>query len=258
MELQQINQRIAVVNSESKRLNNERQVLIGKRQTLEQQLSDLLATYEKDYGVKLTIDTIEAEVARVSALKEEEVSGVEMMLDLIKAGRYEEAERIASGAVDSHGIPVEPAQTAVPAQQTATVADDGAVKAERVEDETPIPASNPPVGDVPPAPPPQQSAGAPVPPDPVGKPPAPPTFAPPAPPVFAPPAEVAPPSPPAGQSAVAQDDRPAPPPPIQKPTAPLGTPKIGVPPAVGVPNQSGPMSFQAVLGGQAFNPQEGG
>ena len=55
MELQQINKRIAVVNGESKRLNNERQVLIGKRQTLEKQLSDLLSAYKNDYGVELTI-----------------------------------------------------------------------------------------------------------------------------------------------------------------------------------------------------------
>lgn len=238
MELQQINQRIAVVNGESKRLNNERQVLIGKRQTLEKQLSDLLSTYKNDYGVELTIDTIGAEVERVAKLKEEEVSAVETMLALIREGRYDDAEKMASGGVaTSQGVVQE-----VDISVTSTE--------EFAQEPEPAPAA-------PPTFTPTASEPAPV---------APPTFAPPvsptepvepsvpaAPPTFAPPA-----SPSAPPVAPPTGDRPAPPPPISKPKAPLGAPKLGASPTGGTAPQPGALSFQAVLSGKAFNPQEGG
>ena len=43
-----LNQRIAIANAESKRINNERQVNIGKRETLQQQLNSALQKYEAD------------------------------------------------------------------------------------------------------------------------------------------------------------------------------------------------------------------
>lgn len=238
MELQQINQRIAVVNGESKRLNNERQVLIGKRQTLEKQLSDLLSAYKNDYGVELTIDTIGAEVERVAKLKEEEVSAVETMLALIREGRYDDAEKMASGGVfHSQGV----------AQEVDTPA---ASTEEFAQEPEPAPAA-----------PPTFTPTAPEP-----APAAPPTFAPPvshtepvepsipaAPPTFAPPTSPSTPpvAPPTG-------DRPAPPPPISKPKAHLGASKLGASPTVDSAQQPGALSFQAVLSGKAFNPQEGG
>ena len=71
----------------------------------------------------------------------------------------------------------------------------------------------------------------------------------------------APPAPPVVPDATAPQpmDAPAPPPPIEKkPKQPLGTPKLGVPPQMGQTPQSSGMSFQAILSGQAFNPQQGG
>lgn len=240
MELQKINQRIAVVNGESKRLNGERQVLIGKRQALEKQLSDLLATYNKDYGVELTPETIEAEVARVSAMKEEEVANIEKMLALISEGRFEDAQAIADGASD--GGVVASAEAPAVAETTAHVEAPVVPPAAPVQSEQTVapPTFAPPAQ-------PEHTVAAPVQPE---QPVAPhiqsnlPTFEPPAPPT---------------QSSDT-DEVPAPPPPIQRstPKAPLGTPKIGVPPVVGTAGEAGPMSFQAVLSGQAFNPQAGG
>ena len=238
MELQQINKRIAVVNGESKRLNNERQVLIGKRQTLEKQLSDLLSAYKNDYGVELTIDTIGAEVERVAKLKEEEVSAVETMLALIREGRYDDAEKMASGGV-------------VHSQDVAQEVDTSAASTEEFDQEP----------ELAPAAPPTFTPTAPEP-----APASPPTFAPPvspteptepsvpaAPPTFDPPA-----SPSAPPVAPPTGDRPAPPPPISKPKAPLGAPKLDASPTVDSAPQPGALSFQAVLSGKAFNPQEGG
>lgn len=273
MELQKINQRIAVVNAESKRLNNERQVLIGKRQTLEKQLADLLAAYKKEYGVELTAETIEAEIARVSALKEKEVANIEAMLGLIKEGRYAEAEKLATAqsgietteapAVEEQPGPFQAESDSVSEQLVGVVSESAAeqpaqtvnpptfTKTPETDVVVPEPAA-PPTFTKPPEPAPAPAETT-----------MPPTFAPPPeddipapPPVFS-----APPKPkvaprPQPQPAVSDDAPPAPPPSF-KPKQPLGTPKIGVPPTVGA-SQPGGMSFQAILSGEAFNPQKGG
>lgn len=94
--IQEITQRIAASNAESKRLNNERNVNLGKKETLTAQLNNALARYSQQYGVALTVDNLEAETKRVLEEKEKETVKVETMIGLIKAGRYEEAEQIAN------------------------------------------------------------------------------------------------------------------------------------------------------------------
>lgn len=91
-----LNQRIAIANAESKRINNERQVNIGKRETLQQQLNSALQKYETDYGKKLSVDSLDAEISAVSTAKEKEIESIENMLTMIKEGRYAEAEAIVS------------------------------------------------------------------------------------------------------------------------------------------------------------------
>ena len=56
--LEQINSRIAVLNSTSQRVNNERQVNIGKKETLKKQLDDAIKLYQEKYGVALSVDTL--------------------------------------------------------------------------------------------------------------------------------------------------------------------------------------------------------
>lgn len=125
MELSQINQRIAVVNAESKRLNNERAVNIGKRETLEKQLADAIALYNSTYNTSITADDLGAEIQRVASEKEREVSNIENMLNLIKSGQFEEAQNMAvngvvegaSGVAPSsvvNGVVPSPVPSAVP------------------------------------------------------------------------------------------------------------------------------------------------
>lgn len=121
MELSQINQRIAVVNAESKRLNNERAVNIGKRETLEKQLADAIALYNSTYNTSITADDLGAEIQRVASEKEREVSNIENMLNLIKSGQFEEAQNMAVNGVVEEEVPnsavnvgVEGAKVAVP------------------------------------------------------------------------------------------------------------------------------------------------
>lgn len=94
MEITQLNQRIAVINGESKRLNDQRQVNIGRRDTLEKQINNALAQYQKTYGVAITIDGLDAEIARVSAEKEREVAQLEQAISLIKAGDFDNANKL--------------------------------------------------------------------------------------------------------------------------------------------------------------------
>lgn len=95
-----LNQRIAIANAESKRINNERQVNIGKRETLQQQLDSALQKYEADYGKKLSIDSLDAEISAVSTAKEKEIESIENMLTMIKEGRYTEAETVVKPEVN--------------------------------------------------------------------------------------------------------------------------------------------------------------
>lgn len=120
--IEQINQRIAVANAESKRLHDERQANLGKKTTLEQQLSASLDAYNKKYGTQITVDTIEQEVSRVTSAKEQELVKVESMLSLIKAGNYAEAEKQISRVAQTAEAPVaQPVvQATTPVVETVT------------------------------------------------------------------------------------------------------------------------------------------
>ena len=115
--VQEITQRIAAANAEVKRLNNERNVNLGKRETLTAQLNNTLAKYSQQYGVALTVDNLQKEMQRVLQEKENETTLIENMLALIKEGKYEDAERLANpdAFVESNTAPtstVEPTPVA--------------------------------------------------------------------------------------------------------------------------------------------------
>lgn len=114
--VQEITQRIAAANAEVKRLNNERNVNLGKRETLTAQLNNTLAKYSQQYGVALTVDNLQKEMQRVLQEKENETTLIENMLALIKEGKYEDAERLANpdAFVESNTAPTVPTPTAEP------------------------------------------------------------------------------------------------------------------------------------------------
>lgn len=110
MNLDSINARIKVVNTESKRLNNERQANLGRRDALRQQLDAALAQYKSKYGVELTEDMIKSELERVASEKEAEVAKLEQMIDCINRRDYAGA-RVLAG------------ETEEKVEQTGSVAD---------------------------------------------------------------------------------------------------------------------------------------
>ena len=99
MDLTQLNQRIAVANAESQRINNERAVNLGKKETLEKQLQDAITHYNATYNTNITVASLNAEIERVAKEKELEVANIESVLALIKEGRFDEAQQKVSGVV---------------------------------------------------------------------------------------------------------------------------------------------------------------
>lgn len=120
MEISQINQRIAVLNADSKRINNDRAVSIGKKETLQKQMNDALAAYKAKYEVDLTEANLQAEIDRVSAEKLKEVEQIEAVLNLIKLGQYDEANALVSGTPVQAEEQVTPINAGV-VQETAPV-----------------------------------------------------------------------------------------------------------------------------------------
>lgn len=261
MEISQINQRIAVLNADSKRINNDRAVSIGKKETLQKQMNDALAAYKAKYGVDLTEANLQAEIDRVSAEKLKEVEQIEAVLNLIKLGQYDEANALVNGTPVQAEEPATPVssvvveQPIVPVQETAQVKE--AVPTPPDLD-TPVESvPTPPVQSIQesiPTPPVQESI--PTPPD-LG-------FSAkesiPTPPVLGTPVDDIPTPPDLGVPTPSTLGTPAEsiptPPDLGIPTPP-SEPSLGVPPIAPTSTPSGQpiASFNQILGGSPFKPQ---
>ena len=252
MEISQINQRIAVLNADSKRINNDRAVSIGKKETLQKQMNDALAAYKAKYGVNLTEANLQAEIDRVSAEKLKEVEQIEAVLNLIKLGQYDEANALVNGT------PVKAEEPVTPVQETPVSS--GVVEQPQapVQESIPTPpvesVPTPPVIETPVASVPVQES-IPTPPD-LGIP-EPPTLGTPVesiptPPDLGTPVESIPTPPTLGTPVES-----IPTPPDLGIPAPPSEPSLGVPPTAPTPTPSGQpiASFNAILGGSPFKPQ---
>ena len=221
MEIAQINQRIAVLNADSKRINNDRAVSIGKKETLQKQMNDALAAYKEKYGVELTEANLQSEIDRVSAEKLKEVEQIESVLNLIKLGQYDEANALVNGTpAVKESAPVQEAPATPVVEQPQTP-----VSTAPIQESVPTPPVENPI----PTAPVQESV--PTPPD-LGLH-EPPTLGTPVatPPVLGTPTE-------------------------SIPTPPV-EPSLGVPPVAPTSTPSGQpiASFNAILGGSPFKPQ---
>lgn len=261
MEISQINQRIAVLNADSKRINNDRAVSIGKKETLQKQMNDALAAYKAKYGVDLTEANLQAEIDRVSAEKLKEVEQIEAVLNLIKLGQYDEANALVNGTPVQAEEPATPVASGVVEQPTVPVQETAQVK-EAVPTppdlDTPVESvPTPPVQSIQesiPTPPVQESI--PTPPD-LG-------FSAkesiPTPPVLGTPVDAIPTPPTLGVPTPSTLGTPAEsiptPPDLGIPTPP-SEPSLGVPPTAPTSTPSGQpiASFNQILGGSPFKPQ---
>lgn len=251
MEIAQINQRIAVLNADSKRINNDRAVSIGKKETLQKQMNDALAAYKAKYGVELTEANLQSEIDRVSAEKLKEVEQIESVLNLIKLGQYDEANALVNGTptVKEESTPVQEVPVTPVVEQPQS-----SVPTTPVQETTSVPP-------VPTAP---AQESVPTPPDlgipaaPVESVPTPPDLGIPTPPVQ----ESIPTPPDLGLHEPPTLGTPVATPPVlgtsteSIPTPPV-EPSLGVPPVAPTSAPSGQpiASFNAILGGSPFKPQ---
>lgn len=254
MEIAQINQRIAVLNADSKRINNDRAVSIGKKETLQKQMNDALAAYKEKYGVELTEANLQSEIDRVSAEKLKEVEQIESVLNLIKLGQYDEANALVNDTpAVKESAPVQEAPATPVVEQPQSP-----VSTAPIQESVPTPPVENPI----PTAPVQESV--PTPPD-LGIPaasvesvPTPPDLGIPTPPIQ----ESIPTPPDLGLHEPPTLGTPvATPPVLGTPTESIPTPPVepslGVPPVAPTSTPSGQpiASFNAILGGSPFKPQ---
>lgn len=223
--INELNQKIAILNADSQRVNNERAVNIGKHDTLSKQLDAAIKSYNEKYGKNITVETLEQEINAVTTAKEKEIADIEAVLNAIKSGDYAKANELSNGVSEaSEPTQVEPTQVVTPA-----VTEPAKVEpAQTVV--TPAQVVTPPVISEPIAPPVVEPM--------VSEPIAPPIVEPIAPPMVEP-AQVTPPP-------------VVTPPPMVEPVTP---PPIMTPPPVVTPppvTTEAPKSFSAILGGTAF------
>ena len=95
MNIDEVKQKIEATNVQSEKLNKERQINIGKKETYTTQLDKALSDYKKAYGVELTIKNLTSELERVKAEKERELALVEGMIACINNGDYNGARQLA-------------------------------------------------------------------------------------------------------------------------------------------------------------------
>lgn len=86
-----IRAKIEELNKQSAYLNSQRSQNIGKRDALSQQCDELLASYEREYNIKLTLDNLDAEIERVLSDKEVEINTLGSAITAITQGNYSEA-----------------------------------------------------------------------------------------------------------------------------------------------------------------------
>lgn len=92
--MESLKNRISVLNENIKRLNNERQMALGRYDTLKAQLDAAVKSYETNYGVVLTAENIEAERQVVKTEINGKVQLLEGVLAKIAEGDYKNAEKL--------------------------------------------------------------------------------------------------------------------------------------------------------------------
>ena len=98
IDIEGIRQKIAVVNSQVAKINNDRSVNIGKKQTLEGQLANSLKLYAQKYGVTLSQENLtaelDAEINNVVNEKATEYNKVSSALEYINNKDYASANKV--------------------------------------------------------------------------------------------------------------------------------------------------------------------
>ncbi len=148
MTVNEISKRITEANHTARKLNDARQMEIGRKETLLKQRDDAIEAYKSKYGVTLTPENIDAELTKVQTEKIKEVAEVEQLIALISGGNFEEAQKL-SNKIKGIEEPVEPVKEE-PVKVEVEVAEVPAPIIEDIEIEVdlPVPSVAEPVANV--------------------------------------------------------------------------------------------------------------
>lgn len=259
--MEELRQRIGVINSRIGQINDQRNKNIGMRESLTTQLNQSIADYQAKYGVDLsTSELVDAEYNRVAEEKEKEVKLLEDVISKIEAGDYSGANALLGVEPETKSVEQkvetkqsESVEPSVTPQSTEPVA---LVQTEPSVPSTPqVEQSVPPVSQVEPSVPPTPQAESvttaqveqSVPSTPVAP------VMPSAPSMTPPPVPTVPTGGSLGSNAesfLEGFEKPAAPTGVTPPPAPVSTPSA---PTGGVtPPPANPMSFDGILGGTQF------
>ena len=151
--------KINSLNNEVKKLNNERNIALGKKETLTQQLNQGIADYNAKFQTNISADTVEAELTKVTTEVQAKATKLEEAITQIKSGNYTEAnstldiksvvpvEETTQAPVEPttvHSVPEVPVVPEAPVQQSVPVAPVAPVMPTAPsEPERPAPAERP-------------------------------------------------------------------------------------------------------------------
>ena len=115
--MEELRQRIGVINSRIGQINDQRNKNIGMRESLTTQLNQSIADYQAKYGVDLsTSELVDAEYNRVAEEKEKEVKLLEDVISKIEAGDYSGANALLGVEPETKSV-----EQKVEAKQTESV-----------------------------------------------------------------------------------------------------------------------------------------
>lgn len=102
MTLDEMLTKVNAINQQVAEKNAIRNQSIGKRDTLAEKFSAMVASYKEKYGVDLSNrEAMDAEIAKVLAEKEKETAILSQALSLIDNGKYVDAERLLTGTTEA-------------------------------------------------------------------------------------------------------------------------------------------------------------
>ena len=103
---EELQQKVTTLNAKSSSLNQQRLQNIGRKETLQKQLSSALQQYNEKYSTNLTEEGVDAELSKVASDLESQVANVEAVISSIESGNYADAERLVKN-VGGNGAVVE-------------------------------------------------------------------------------------------------------------------------------------------------------
>lgn len=131
--MEELRQRIGVINSRIGQINDQRNKNIGMRESLTTQLNQSIADYQAKYGVDLsTSELVDAEYNRVAEEKEKEVKLLEDVISKIEAGDYSGANALLGVEPETKSV-----EQKVETKQSESV--EPSVAPQRTEPVAPVP-----------------------------------------------------------------------------------------------------------------------